>query len=153
MNSIDVLSRSIARIKPVLMSLLLSMSLVGCDAQPTLVFEDAWVRSAPPGAGMMAAYGRLRNGTDTELVLTGFNSPAYRGVSLHRTIRSDGVNTMQAVAELKIPAKGSVSLQPGELHLMLHHPMGDVQTGDSLRFEITEAGGQQHVFHLLVEKR
>ena len=102
---------------------------------------------------MMAAFGRFRNDTDSTLVLTGFSSPAFRGVSLHRTVQLNGVSRMETVAGLEIEPGSSVSLQPGGLHLMLHGPVNKVQAGQTVLFDVTDVAGGNYRFEVAVEKR
>jgi copper(I)-binding protein len=123
------------------------------SAESGLGFDQAWVRAAPPGARMMAAYGRFENHTDTALALSEFSSPAFRKVSLHRTFHLDGVSRMEAVSVLTVPAGGSVSLEPGGLHLMLHGPKSALALGSTVVFDIRVADGAVHSFELAVEKR
>jgi copper(I)-binding protein len=139
--------------RAILIWLLLFTVCMPVKAQPSLNFEEAWIRAAPPGAMMMAAYGRFENRSDLPLVLTGFSSPAFMDVSLHRTLQVDGVSRMEAVPGLTIAAGGSVLLEPGGLHLMLHGPVSDALAGADLLIEITDSAGVVHSFELPVEKR
>ena len=134
--------------------LILLLMLAAC--QPStghLGFEDAWVRAAPPGAMMMAAFGRFENDTGSTLVLTGFDSPEFRDVSLHRTVQHDGVGRMESVSQLEIEQGGSVLLQPGGLHLMFHGPVNGVQAGDKVHFAAADDAGNHYGFEVAVEKR
>jgi copper(I)-binding protein len=119
----------------------------------TLKFEDAWVRSTPPGAMMTAGFGRLANHSDVLLEIIAFSSPAFGDVSLHRTVIENGVSEMREIPALSIPPGDSVELAPGGYHLMLMMPR---QASESLahielQFELT--AGQRFTFVVPVERR
>lgn len=101
-------------------------------AQPPVSATDAWVRAAPPGATMMAGYLTLHNTSREAIRLTAVESPQFEGITLHRGTLVDGVARMEAVAAIEVPARGSVSLAPGGLHLMLEGPIGAVRDGGTV---------------------
>jgi copper(I)-binding protein len=95
---------------------------------------DAWVREAPPSARMLAAFMVIRNTGDQEAVLTGVDSPDFNHVMLHQSIMVDGVARMQHQDTIRIPAGGSVSLEPGSFHLMMPAPEARLKAGDQVEF-------------------
>jgi copper(I)-binding protein len=101
-------------------------------ASPTMDIADSWVREAPPASRVLAAYMQIINLTDSELTVTGITSPDFEAADLHRTVVEDGVARMLPVPELNIPAGGSITLEPGGLHLMLFDPVRPLQQGDSV---------------------
>jgi copper(I)-binding protein len=123
------------------------------DIDPTLVFEEAWIRAAPPGAMMTAGFGRLINQTEASLEITAYTSPDYSDVSLHRTTMEDGVSRMREVPELSIPPGGEVELAPGGYHLMLMAPTQASGTHERVVLHIEEAGGRRYSFEIPVERR
>lgn len=96
--------------------------------------SDAWVREAPPSARMLAAFMVVRNTGDQEAVLTGVDSPDFNHVMLHQSIVVDGVARMQHQDTIRIPAGGSVSLEPGSFHLMMPAPEARLKAGDQVEF-------------------
>jgi hypothetical protein len=136
--------------------LAVSILLAACSppgVEQTLKFEDAWVRSTPPGAMMTAGFGRLINHTDHQFEITAFTSPAYADVSLHETVIENGVSRMREVHGLSIPPGGEVELAPGGYHLMLMMPTQTSGPHDRVVLQIEMAEGQQFSFELPVEKR
>ena len=119
----------------------------------TLNFEDAWVRSTPPGAMMTAGFGRLANHSDVLLEIIAFSSPAYVDVSLHRTVIENDVSEMREVPALSLPPGASVELSPGGYHLMLMMPRPALKTPGFIELQIEAAGGQRFNFKLPVERR
>lgn len=95
---------------------------------------DIWVREAPPGARMLAAFMVIHNTGDQDAVLNDVDSPAFNHVMLHRSTMVDGVARMQHQDEITIPAGGSVSLEPGSFHLMMPAPETRLQAGDQVDF-------------------
>ncbi|MCH7929379.1 MAG: copper chaperone PCu(A)C [Proteobacteria bacterium] len=65
---------------------------IGVDAQACEIdVVDAWIRPAPPGTRVRAAYVTLRNAGVETCHVTGVTSESFRSVSLHRTVIVDGV--------------------------------------------------------------
>jgi copper(I)-binding protein len=130
-------------------------------AAPTMDVIDGWVREAPPTSRVLAAYMRIINLTEGDLTVTGITSPDFDAADLHRTVVEDGVARMLPVPELTIPAGGSITLEPGGLHLMLFDPVRPLQQGDSvtlvlhrsddicitLSVPVLRGTGAEHVHH------
>jgi copper(I)-binding protein len=79
---------------------------------------DAWIRATPPGARTAAAYLTL-TGTGTADRLVGAATPAAATIELHTHVMEGGMARMAHVPEIEVPARGTVRLEPGGLHLML----------------------------------
>ncbi len=118
--------------------ILLALTLAACSwlplARAEVQVEDAWVREAPPGARMLAAYLTLKNPGDEDRVLVEVHSLAFKHVMLHKSEVVDGVARMIHMDEILIPAGGSVALQPGGLHLMMPAPEPGLRVGDKVEF-------------------
>jgi copper(I)-binding protein len=118
-----------------------------------LKFEDAWVRSTPPGAMMTAGFGRLTNHSDVLLEIIAFSSPAFGDVSLHRTVIENGVSEMREIPALSIPPGDSVELAPGGYHLMLMMPRQTSESLAHIKLQFESAAGQRFTFVVPVERR
>src|SRR5574337_1124708 len=92
----------------------------------------------PARLGALAAAGYLTiiNHGATASALVKASSPDYSDVMLHRTVTSGGMENMEMVDRLKIPARGEIDLSPGNYHLMLMHAKHPVAPGD----EVPEIG-------------
>lgn len=110
------------------------------QADGRLVVEDAWIRTAPPGAPMRAGYATLRNGGDAPLVVRGARSDAFGAVTMHATQIDDGVARMRELSEIRLDPGEKVVLEPGGRHLMLMRPSRDLEAGAkaTIVFEIGE---------------
>ena len=119
----------------VLLSALLAFPV---HAQP-LEVHDAWVRQGPPTAKVLAAYMTLKNPAAQAVVISGASSPQFERVEIHRTEIVDGVARMIPQEQLKIPPAGTVTLEPGGLHMMLidaKQPLGaDAKVRIDLRLD------------------
>lgn len=119
-----------------------------------LVVERAWIRSAPPGAMMLAGYATLRNDGDAPVSVTGADSADFGSVSLHESVEEGGVVRMRALGNIEIAPGERVVFEPGGKHFMLmrpkrdlSHPAGDEPSGVKLRI-ITNAGDATAKFDL-----
>ena len=102
---------------------LLAVLLTACGApKPPLVVSELEVTKPMPGRPMSAGYLVLTNNTDEPLRITSVDSPQFGSVEVHETTIIDGVSRMRELAELIVPARGSVTLERGGKHLMLMRP-------------------------------
>ncbi|HHJ16269.1 MAG TPA: copper chaperone PCu(A)C [Gammaproteobacteria bacterium] len=128
--------------KQLLLAILLcwnTLALAEVDVQ----VDHAWVREAPPGARMMAAYMTLINRGEEDITLVDVNSPAFRMVMLHKSAMVDGMARMSHVDKLDIPAGASVALEPGSYHLMMPAPDTRLVSGDKVEFILEFADESQ----------
>ena len=119
-------------------------------ACPGLMADDAWIREAPPGATMTAAYARLRNLGEQLLKVDGASSPGFGSVALHRTVVEKGVSKMRHGQPLEIPAGGTAALEPGGWHLMLMAPTQPLQAGERVPLAL-KCGAESAEFTFVVK--
>lgn len=112
------------------------------QAAGRLEVSGAWIRTAPPGAMMLAGYATLRNSGDAPLTVTGADSEAFGDVSLHESVEVDGVARMKALGPVEIAPGASVVLAPGGKHLMLMRPKRALASGESIKIHIATASGE-----------
>jgi hypothetical protein len=105
-------------------------------AAGTIGVRDAWVREAPPGAAVLAAYFTLENTGTKEDKLVAVRSPDFDKIEIHATEIRDGVARMIALDALPIPPHAVVKLAPGGHHLMLHHPRRALTAGMDIKLEL-----------------
>ena len=121
----------------VLFAATLALAPLAATACPGLEVKDAWIREAPPGAMMLAAYARLRNTGRQPLSIDGAGSKAFGEVSLHRTTVENGVDHMTPVPTLTLDPGSTQALAPGGYHLMLMQPARTLATGDKVRIRLS----------------
>ena len=127
------------------------LGLASVEAQAALVVEGGHVRSLPPGVTDTSAYMILRNTDPETRVLVSVSSPAAARVTLHNTMNHDGMLHMQQLANLTIPANGSISLEPGGTHLMLEQLTGTLEPGGEVELVLVFADGQSETITLPVK--
>jgi copper(I)-binding protein len=110
---------------------------------PSVQASHVWVRPAPPGVTVLAGYFTLENLTDAPLKLTGATSPEFAAVEMHQSTVKDGVESMQAVDSVTLPAHGKVEFVPGGYHLMLMQPKKDLGIGSMVTLMLTFSDGSE----------
>ena len=137
--------------------MMLALTLAACSwlpvAQAEVQVEDAWVREAPPGARMLAAYLTVKNSGTEDRMLVEVQSPAFSHVMLHKSEVVDGVARMIHLDEVVIPARGSVQFQPGGLHLMMPAPEARLSAGDRVPLVLIFADGSRIEVQAEVRKK
>ncbi|HEV7165053.1 MAG TPA: copper chaperone PCu(A)C [Gammaproteobacteria bacterium] len=104
---------------------------------PTVRASHVWIREAAPGVDVMAGYFVLENLTDQSLALTQVGSPDFGAVMMHQSVLKDGQESMLEVAQIVIPAHGSIEFKPGGYHLMLMQPKKNLYSGDMVTLMLT----------------
>lgn len=120
-----------------LLALLLSICCFpAAAADGAFVVRNAWVREAPPGAEVLAAYFEIENRTAAERRLIAVSSQDAERIEIHTVTLHDGVARMTPIQALAIPAGGVVALKPGGYHLMLHKPRRALTEGMTVAIEL-----------------
>ena len=130
--------------KPIL---LLSMFMLNLFSQQThaasLSVSDAWVRATAPSQTMTAGYFKITNLSDSPVTLTKIPSSEAMSCSMHKSQMVNGMNKMQEMSSLDIPAHQQQVFQSGGLHLMImgfHHPL---KVGDNFPLELYFSNGEK----------
>jgi copper(I)-binding protein len=112
---------------------------------PGLRVEDPWVREAPPGSEVQAAYMLLSNDGDRDLIMTNVAAPQYANAEFHRMWFEGDRMRMEAQPTLVVPARGQLALEPGGYHLMLFKPDTRMRTGDTVHIRLQCGEGKSFV--------
>jgi periplasmic copper chaperone A len=118
----------------------LSGALCAAGAAATVVVNDAWIRWLPaslPAGG----YAIVHNAGTRPVILLSVSSPDYGEVSLHRSSIQQGNSVMQSVAQITIPAHGSLNFATAGYHIMLQQPTRPLQPGDHVPIALRFADG------------
>jgi copper(I)-binding protein len=135
--------------KTALVTLSLLLGLAGPVRLPAgalLAVQNPWIREAPPTATVLAAYMIIDNQGDESAEITAITSADFGHTELHQTLVEDGIARMKPLEKLTIPASGSVSLEPGGMHLMLFDPRRALHAGDTVVLEIQPRDGNRLKF-------
>ena len=112
-------------------------------AETAIMIDDAWVRTAPPSAKVMAGYMKISNHSQKTVTLSGVNSPQFNKVEVHRTVMHDGMMHMEKVEPLNLESHQELILEPGGYHLMLIKPIHAVTKGESIHFNFEFDNGDK----------
>jgi periplasmic copper chaperone A len=87
-----------------------------------IVISDAWIPATNEAPVDTPLYMTITNNTDRSDSLVRARCPTELAdfTEKHATDRGEGGTTMRVVKNFTIPSQGSVKLQPGGDHLMLH---------------------------------
>lgn len=100
-------------------------------ASAGVILEKAWVRQPPPVADTAAGYMTLRNDGGRPVEIVSIDSDVSAAAEIHTMRMQGGMMHMQHLPKVTIPARGTLELSPGGMHLMLtglKHPLRDGQT-------------------------
>ncbi len=127
--------------RAIVTALLLTLA-SAAHAAGRLEVDGGWIRAAPPGAMMLAAYGTLRNAGDGPVIFSGAQSADFADVSLHETVEQNGIERMRALGRVVLAPGETMLLAPGGRHLMLMQPKRALHPGDTVEIRfITESSG------------
>ena len=121
--------------------------------QGPVMAMDAWVPVAPPGVKAHAAYLVLMNHGGDLRAVTAVHSPQYASAAMHISQVKDGVNIMQHLAQVDLPAGSSVAFKPHGLHIMLMGPKKSLTPGDTVDLTLTLDDGTAVTVKAEVRKR
>jgi periplasmic copper chaperone A len=123
------------------------------SAGESLQAENAWVPWAPPGLKVHVAYMTIVNRGATDQIIVSAESTDYERIELHRSVIKDGVSTMEAIGEVKVPANGRVEFAPTGLHLMLIGPRRPQALDGHVQIVLRLSSGEQVDVSALIRRR
>ena len=111
-------------------------------AARSVTLESGWAKA---GSGMTAVFGTVTNRTDQGITITGGTSPSAGEVQVHTMAKqADGsMKMMQKKGGLRVPAGGSVALEPGGDHLMLLELTEPLVNGDDVVLVMVTSSGDE----------
>lgn len=97
--------------------------LLGCLPWSALaeevLWEDAWVRSMPPGTKVAAAYGRISNQSDQTVVINAIHSSVGEAAQMHDVIANGDQRRMVQLDAVTLTAGETTEFMSGGQHIML----------------------------------
>jgi hypothetical protein len=120
-------------LKPVF-ALAAALALSACGHKQIHV-DHGWVRLPAVQGHPAAAYFTLHGGP-SDTTLLSVTTPVAIRTEMHQTIEQNGVSTMAPLAQVALPAGGTVKFEPDGKHVMLFSVDPTVKPGDmvALRF-------------------
>ncbi|MEO6172437.1 MAG: copper chaperone PCu(A)C [Arenimonas sp.] len=107
------------------------------------IIQQAWIRSAPPGAQTMAGYLVLKNTCKTSIKLIDVESKDFDMPMIHRSVIENGVSKMRDPGVLEIKPGASLKFEANGLHLMLMQPLRSLKEGDKAGVRLVLADGRR----------
>ncbi len=114
----------------------LSLFIVSGVLASEVSVTDPWIREAPPGAKVLAAYMKISNNSTQTVALESVSSPDFPMIHIHLTKMHEGMAHMQKQSQLQIEPGGSIMLEPDSYHLMLMHPARALLVGDKVELQL-----------------
>lgn len=129
-------ARAVRRLLALLASLSTSAAL-----SAELVWQDAWVRSMPPGTQVAAAYGTVTNQGVSAVTISGVTSSLNTSAMMHDSVVEGEQRKMVHLPSLVIESGEQLSFLPGGKHIMLMNVDPPLAEGDSIELCLVTASG------------
>lgn len=112
-----------------------------------LRFGNAWLRATPPNAKVAGAFLSIENTGKSGDRLVSARTDAADSVEIHEMKMQGDMMQMRRLSEgLAIPAKQTVTLKPGGIHLMLIAPKQAIAEGHKVEITLLfEKAGRRTV--------
>lgn len=137
--------------KKLLLAVLMFSNLPAWAACDGLQVENAWIRTAPPGASVMVGYAVVKNtGTKTR-TLRDVSGKDFGAIEVHKTVVEDGVSKMAYMETVEVAAGSVARFEPGGMHLMLFNPKRTLKAGDTLELAFSCGGKKPLKANFLVK--
>ena len=128
-----------------LLALVWGMPAMADSGATELTVENAYIRGLPPGQKNTAAFFKVINNSDHDIVIRAGQSTAAKTLEIQSHEHRDGMMAMRMQSHVTVPAGESLDFAPGGLHLMLLDLSRLLVDGDELSFSLflsREGGGQ-----------
>jgi copper(I)-binding protein len=113
----------------------------GSSSDAALAVNDSWTKATE--GPMTGSFGTLVNSTDADITVTGGSSPVAGMVELHEVVMADGEMVMQPKpGGFVVPAGGSLTLEPGGLHVMLMGLKEPIAPGTDVPITLSLSNGE-----------
>lgn len=119
-----------------------------------VVVKSPYAVEPPPSQNVTAGYMTVENRGDSEVALASAASEVASAVELHAMeTAGDGMMRMRKVERINVPAKGSVELKPGGLHLMLIGLRREIKDGEEVTVTLLFSDSTKKTVRVPVRKR
>lgn len=132
--------------------LFLLLPMFAQDKETNISTSNEVIRLVPPTAQNSAGFLKLTNSSATDIKLLKAESTISTTVELHDVVMESGKMTMRPITEITIPAKGSVELKPGSLHIMFIGLKSPLKAGDSSEIKLTFDSKKSITFKAFVKE-
>lgn len=117
------------------------------EGKPDILIATAWARETVPGQTGTAAYMKIANFGQGEDKLLSVSADPPGTATVHQTSNVGGISKMRPLSDgLVIPARQSVTLDPGSTHIMVMGLKAPLKPGDILKLKLKfERSGEKQV--------
>ncbi|HEV7764355.1 MAG TPA: SCO family protein [Thermoanaerobaculia bacterium] len=98
--------------------------------------DNAWAAATNPASIVGAAYLTLTNDAAKHIALTGVTSSAANIVELHEMVSTNDMMTMRKVDRIDLAPRATITLAPGQSHLMLIGLKRQLRDGDTIELTL-----------------
>ncbi len=116
-------------VKYFLLFIIIFLTISSLPIKAEIIIENEWARVMPNGSG--AVYMKILNSSDLEDKLISASSDKAKMIMIHRSVRDGDISKMIHIHDgIEIPGNSSISLKPGDYHLMLMNIDKILKNGD-----------------------
>lgn len=107
-----------------------------------IIITDSWARKSISPNNNSAAYMKITNSTDKDVIIIGASASVIaNNVELHKSfVDEKGISRMTSIDKIVVPAKTTIELSPGGIHLMLFDLKKSLNNGDRFDIEVKIEG-------------
>ena len=116
------------------------------DAPPGISVSDAQMNLPAVAGNPAAVYFSITNDSDQQAIVRAANVAGAESAMMHQTAKWDNQSDMQEVFQLAVPARETLILEPGGLHVMAMNVAEDLAPGDTTEVTLTFVGGDKISF-------
>lgn len=117
-----------------------------------LSVQSAWIKLAPPGASVNAAYMRLHNDSSAARIVVAVSADCCEQVMMHESRREGDRVFMAHRDKLEVSARSELVLAPGGLHLMLIGAREPLMENNQVKISLNFADGTQQLITVPVRR-
>ncbi len=114
--------------------------------------NNAWIKLAPPNATTNAAYMQISNPEVQTQTIVGISTDCCAMAMLHQMQYEGDKVSMAHLDQLIIPAKSSVQLAPGGMHIMLMQARETLSLNRQVAITLEFSDGHSQTINLTVKK-
>ncbi len=130
------------------LSVLAVILLAACSPKPQktgVEVSNAWIKAAPVAMKTSAGFMVLQNHNARPEKILSAEFSASNVVELHEMLYENDMMKMRKMDAMVIPAKGSLVLEPGGLHVMFIDLKQDLKEGETYDITLNLESGQKLV--------
>ena len=133
-------------VKYFLLFLIFFLTISTLPIKAEIIIEDEWARVMPSGSG--SVYMKILNNSDLGDKLVSASSDKAKMVMIHRSVRDGDIVKMIHIHDgIEIPGNSSISLKPGDYHLMLMNIDNTFSLGNKINIKLNfEKQGVVEIF-------